>query len=95
LPTAIVVAGVVTLVVGAAMILLGMVRTITSQSRAEALRQAVATSIAGSGIGALGLALLILGTGTNDLIGWLAGGIAGVVGVRLLLRAASIWRSPR
>jgi hypothetical protein len=82
-----------TLVLGIALLLLGLVRTITARRRLVALRRALATEIMGSGIFALGFALLMLGIGTVGPIRIIAAGVVAVIGLRLLLRGVALRRS--
>jgi O-antigen/teichoic acid export membrane protein len=83
------------LALGAGVMLLGIVRTVTAHRRVPALRRAVATTITGSGISALGLALLMLSVGKIGIISVSAAGIVAIVGLAQLVRAAAMIRSER
>jgi len=89
--TGVVIVAIAVLGLGMAVMVLGILRTVTRR-QAPAFRKAVATTLLGSGIGAFGLALLIIGVGSNGAR-MTAGAVVGVIGFGQLVIAAVIRRA--
>jgi len=83
----------VLMALGLVILFVGIVRSLR-RPQAPALRRAVATMVAGSGVAAIGLALLFVGTGTPDPMSLGAAGLVALVGFGQLMWALVIRRMP-